>query len=43
MWIKYFVHNCLVHPLLPFLPRKLGEHIHDSNAKWAFKHLENGK
>lgn len=35
-WLKDFVHNCIIHPLLPFLPPKLADRIHDANATWAF-------
>lgn len=35
-WIKDFVHNALVHPLLPFLPTATGNALHDWNAKWAY-------
>lgn len=35
-WIKDFVHNCLVHPLMPFLPSKFANRMHDLNACWAF-------
>lgn len=35
-WLKYFVHNSLVHPLLPFLSKKSGGVLHDKNAVWAF-------
>lgn len=35
-WIKDFVHNALVHPLLPFLPTQMGDALHDRNAEWAY-------
>ncbi|MFA6198973.1 MAG: hypothetical protein WC679_01040 [Bacteroidales bacterium] len=35
-WIKDFIHNCVIHPLLPFLPIKDGNKLHDENAVWAF-------
>ena len=35
-WLKDFVHNCLVHPLMPFLPPRVATHWHDVNATWAF-------
>ena len=35
-WFKYFVHNCVVHPLMPFLKKEAATKLHDSNAKWAF-------
>lgn len=30
------IHNVLVHPILPFLPRKLAKVIHERNANWAY-------
>lgn len=33
---KSIVHNVLVHPILPFLPRKLARKIHEKNALWAY-------
>jgi len=35
-FIKSVVHNCCVHPLLPWLPRKLAKAIHERNALWAY-------
>lgn len=35
-WYKDFVHNCLIHPLMPFLPVKFATKLHDDNATWAF-------
>ena len=35
-WLKSFVHNVIVHPLMQFLPRDLGTKLHDKNANWAF-------
>jgi len=35
-WLKAFVHNCLVHPLMMFLPTGLAHSMHDANAAWAF-------
>jgi hypothetical protein len=35
-WFKDFIHNCLVHPLMPFLSTKAGNALHDCNATWAF-------
>ena len=28
-WIGSFIHNCIAHPLLCFLPRKYGVAFHD--------------
>jgi len=36
-WLKSFVHNVIVHPLMQFLPRDLAHEMHDRNADWAFK------
>lgn len=35
-WCKSFVHNCVVHPMMQFLPAKYAEELHDRNANWAF-------
>ena len=35
-WLKSFVHNVIIHPLMQFLPRNLGTKLHDKNANWAF-------
>ena len=35
-WLKDFVHNCVVHPAMPFLPVKVANWLHDQNANWAF-------
>lgn len=37
IWFRDFVHNCLVHPLLPFLPYGIGDQLHNINANWAYK------
>ena len=31
-WMGNVLHNCVAHPLLPFLPSKLGDAIHE----WTF-------
>ena len=31
-WLKEFTHNCIVHPLMMFLPRKFGTDLHNRNA-----------
>tara|TARA_R110000850_G_scaffold234518_1_gene359443 strand:+ start:110 stop:283 length:174 start_codon:yes stop_codon:yes gene_type:complete len=36
-YLREFVHNVIVHPLMMFIPTKLGNIIHDRNADWAFK------
>lgn len=35
-WLKDFVHNCVIHPMMPFLPVKIANELHDRNANWAF-------
>ena len=35
-YFKEFTHNCLVHPMMMFIPRKWGDALHDRNADWAF-------
>lgn len=35
-WLKEVVHNCICHPLLPFIPRKLAYDWYRINGKWAF-------
>lgn len=35
-WWKDFVHNSVVHPVLPFMPVKWANRLHDWNAQWAF-------
>ena len=34
--VKSIIHNVLVHPILPFLPRRLARTIHEKNALWAY-------
>ncbi len=35
-WFKSFVHNCVVHPAMMFMPKKWAHELHDRNADWAF-------
>ena len=35
-WFKWFVHNSIVHPIMPFLPKKIAIKLHDKNGEWAF-------
>ena len=35
-WLKSFVHNCLVHPIMQFMPCDMATDFHDRNANWAF-------
>ena len=36
-WFKDFIHNCIIHPMMPFLPVRIANELHDRNAGWAFK------
>lgn len=36
LWLKSFTHNCIVHPLMMFIPKKWAHELHDRNADWAF-------
>ena len=29
VWMGSVIHNCIAHPLIPFLPKKMGEAFHD--------------
>jgi hypothetical protein len=35
-YLKEFVHNVIIHPLMMFLPSKYATLMHDKNADWAF-------
>lgn len=35
-YVKYFIHNVIVHPLMMFLPAKTATKMHDINANWAY-------
>lgn len=35
-WLKDFSHNCIVHPMMMFLPKKFAHKLHDRNANWVF-------
>ena len=35
-WLKELFHNCVMHPLLPFLPKKLGDDWHERNGIWTY-------
>lgn len=30
------IHNVVIHPILPFMPRRWAMWIHERNAKWAY-------
>jgi len=36
-WLKEFFHNCILHPLLPFLPKDFGNRLHDINGRYTYK------
>ena len=35
-WLKEVLHNCVVHPIMPFIPSKLACELHDRNADFTF-------
>ena len=35
-FVRSVIHNCTVHPILPFLPRHVANIIHEKNAAWAY-------
>ena len=35
-YLKDYVHNAIVHPMMMFLPKDLAHLLHDTNANWAF-------
>lgn len=35
-WLKEVLHNCVVHPIMPFIPSKLACELHDRNADYTF-------
>ena len=35
-WLKDFTHNCIVHPVMMFIPKRLANKLHDTNADWAW-------
>ena len=39
-WLKEFIHNCIVHPLMMVLPSDKATRLHDINANFTFG-LEN--
>ena len=39
-WFKWFVHNSIVHPIMPFLPKKIAIKLHDKNGEWAFSNKQ---
>ena len=38
-WLKEFTHNVIVHPLMMFLPKNIGDDLHNRNAKWCWGEL----
>ena len=35
--LKEFTHNCIIHPLIFFLPEEMGDKLHDVSARWTWK------
>lgn len=35
-WLKEFVHNYLVHPVLPFMPKEMAKKLHQQHGNWTF-------
>ena len=35
-WLKDFTHNCIVHPMMMFMPKKWANQLHDRNAGWCW-------
>lgn len=36
-WLGSVLHNCIAHPMMPFLPRKWGDAFHDwTLLYWPF-------
>ena len=35
-WLKELLHNCVIHPILPFLPRRWAIALHRWNGEWTF-------
>ena len=35
-WLKDFLHNAIVHPLMMFLPKDLANKMHDRNATYCY-------
>jgi hypothetical protein len=33
-WLLSVLHNCIVHPLLPFLPQAIGDRLHEVTGEW---------
>jgi len=36
-WLLEFFHNCIIHPLLPFLPRDVAHKLHECNGVYTFQ------
>lgn len=35
-WMNYFIHNCIVHPVMPFIPEKYAIQLHDWHGNITF-------
>ncbi len=36
-WLGSVLHNCIAHPLLPFLPRSWGDSFHDWTVQFMVR------
>ena len=41
-WLGSVLHNCIAHPLMPFIPKTLGDQFHDWTIKYWPPYKENG-
>jgi hypothetical protein len=39
-WIGNFIHNCIAHPLMPFLPKAWGDKFHDWTIEKSWPPVE---
>ena len=42
-WIGSFIHNCIAHPLMCFLPKKWGDSLHDWTIRAFWRPKKNPK
>lgn len=36
LWVRRFIHNCIVHPTIQFMPNKMAHSFHNWNANWTW-------
>jgi len=36
-WLQLFLHNCIAHPMMCFLPRSIGDSFHDWTIPSSWK------